>query len=221
MSFLFNNCSTLKTVKTVDFISCETNNVTNMRAMFQSCHKLENLDLTNFNTSKVTNMKGMFKCCNKIKQIKGINNFNTSNVTNMREMFYSCSELGYLDLSNFDISKVTDIESIFSGCTKLLIKGGEKFNKVQYEIKIEKPIQPIQTNEKTWEQKSEKSNNSYHYTGYYNNYDNESYNYNGYKDESEGKIHCKDCDKSLDSGDAFSELGHHYCFNCACNDDGS
>ena len=88
MSFLFNNCSTLKTV---DFISCETNNVTNMRAMFQSCHKLENLDLTNFNTSKVTNMNRMFNCCNKIKQIKGINNFDTSNVTNMKEMFYSCS----------------------------------------------------------------------------------------------------------------------------------
>ena len=215
MSFLFNNCSTLKTV---EFISFETNDVTNMRAMFQYCNKLENLDLTNLNTSKVTNMNGMFKGCNRMKQIKGIENFNTSNVTNMREMFHSCSELGYLDLTNFDISKVTDRESIFSGCNKLLVKGGEKFNKVQYEIKIQNPIPQISTNEKTLDQKSIKSNNSYHYSDY-NNYDNESYNYNDYKDDSEK--HCKDCNKSLDSGEAFSELGHHYCFNCAYNDDGS
>ena len=116
MSFLFNSCSTLKTI---DFVSCKTDNVTNMKAMFQSCNKLENLDLTNFNSSKVTNMSWMFYCCNKLKQIKGINNFNTSNVTNMKEMFQSCSELEYLDLTNFDISKVTDKELIFNGCNKL------------------------------------------------------------------------------------------------------
>ena len=216
MSFLFNNCSTLKTV---EFISCETNNVTNMRAMFQHCNKLENLDLTNLNTSKVTNMNRMFKCCNRLKQIKGIENFNTSNVTNMREMFHSCSELGYLDLTNFDISKVTDRESIFSGCNKLLVKGGEKFNKVQNEIKKEKPNEKQNlTNEKVLDQKSVKSNNSYHYNEYnYNNYDDESYRYPSYKEESEEskeKKHCRDCNKSLESYEVRSWLGENYCQVC-------
>jgi len=71
MSFLFNNCSTLKKI---DFISIETDDVIDMKSMFQSCCNLENLDLTNFNTSKVTNMARMFKGCNKLKQIEGIAN---------------------------------------------------------------------------------------------------------------------------------------------------
>ena len=204
MSFLFNNCSTLKTI---DFISCDTDNVTNMRAMFQSCRKLENLDLTNFNSSKVINMNRMFKCCNKIKQIKGINNFDTSNVINMREMFHSCSELEYLDLTNFNISKVTDKELIFSGCNKLQIKGGEKFNKLQNEIKIE-TTNP--SNEKDLEQKSIKSNNS---SGYNNNsYNNESYSYSWYKKTE--KKQCHDCNNSLDSGSVTSFFGKKYCKKC-------
>ena len=216
MSFLFNNCSTLKSI---DFVSCPTDNVTNMKAMFQFCNKLENLDLTNFNSSKVTNMSRMFYFCNKLKQIKGINNFNTSNLTNMREMFQSCGELEYLDLTNFDISKVTDKELIFNGCNKLQIKGEEKFNKVQNEIKKD---QPNSMNKKTSDEKSIKSNNSYHsrgnyYNNYYNNYVNESLNYSNY--DKKEKHHCENCHKSLDSDRVFDFLGEDYCYTCYPDDD--
>ena len=84
MSFLFNNCSSLKEIY---FNSFETDITTNMKAMFQNCSNLENLDLSNFNTSKVTNMAQMFKGCSKLKEIKGIDKFNTINVSNMKEMF--------------------------------------------------------------------------------------------------------------------------------------
>ena len=135
MSFLFNNCLSLKEI---NFISFKTDDANNMKAMFQSCQKLENLDLSNFNTSKVTNMACMFNNCIKLKQIKGIDNFNTIKVTNMKEMFQSCNELEYLDLSNFNISNVIDKELIFSGCNKLKqIKGGEKFNTSKKNIKNE------------------------------------------------------------------------------------
>ena len=64
-----------------------------MKAMFQSCHKLEYLDLSCFNTSKVSNMDRMFSHCIKLKEIKGIDNFNTIKVTNMKEMSQSYNEL--------------------------------------------------------------------------------------------------------------------------------
>ena len=204
MSFLFNNCSTLKAI---DFVSCETNNVTNMKSMFQSCNKLESLDLTNFNSSKVTNMSRMFYCCNKLKQIQGINNFNTSNVTNMKEMFHSCSELEYLDLTNFDISKVIDKESMFNGCNKLRIVGGEKFNKAQNETAIEKQNA---LNNKTSEEQNIKMNNSYHSYSFSN--------YSYHKEEKEEKRHCADCDKSLDSDQVFNYGGEDLCYTCYPDD---
>ena len=129
----------------------------------------------------------------------------------------------YLDLTNFDISKVTDKELIFSGCNKLRIKGGEKFNKVQSEIKIEKTIEkPYLTNEKALDKKSVKSNNSYHSTRYnYNNYENESYRYPSYNEENEEKgekKHCRDCNKSLGSDEVNLWLGENYCPVCCLDD---
>ena len=127
MSFLFNNCSSLKEIY---FNSFETDKATNMKAMFQNCSNLENLDLSNFNTSKVTNIAQMFKGCSKLKEIKGIDKFNTINVSNMKEMFNLCTNIENLDLSNFIISPKTNIEYIFVGCYKLKqVKGIEKFNK--------------------------------------------------------------------------------------------
>ena len=110
MSFLFNNCSSLKEIY---FNSFETDKATNMKAMFQNCSNLENLDLSNFNTSKVTNMAQMFKGCSKLKEIKGIDKFNTINVSNMKEMFNLCTNIENLDVSNFIISPKTNIEYIF------------------------------------------------------------------------------------------------------------
>ena len=121
-----------------------------MKAMFQSCKKLEYLDLSNFNTSNVKDMSRMFNRCNKIKQIKGINDFDTSNTIFMNEMFQSCSELEYLNLTNYNISKVTNKKLIFNECNKLEIIGGEKFNEVQKEKKMKHQIHLIK---KIWMKK--------------------------------------------------------------------
>ena len=54
MAFLFNNCNNLKEIKGLNnFI---TNKVTDIQSMFQSCFKLEYIDLSNFDTSNVTIM---------------------------------------------------------------------------------------------------------------------------------------------------------------------
>ena len=90
-----------------------------MKNMFCECNKLKYLDLSNFNTSIVTNMEAMFNKCHKLEEIKGINKFNTVKVKNMRVMFQNCYELKYLDLSNFDTSKVTNMVGMFYSCNKL------------------------------------------------------------------------------------------------------
>ena len=194
MSFLFNNCSSLKEI---NFISFETDNANSMKAMFQSCNKLENLDLSNFNTSKVTNMSRMFCNCNKLKKIKGIENFNTSQVINMKEMFQSCNELEYLDLSNFNVLNVTDKESIFNECNKLKeVKGREKFS-------------PIQNNTK------QETKSSFTYDRY-SNYSDYSYQSRGYNEEKSERHHCKNtyCNRSIDSYEYENYDGE--CKHCYC-----
>ena len=88
---MFNECHKLKEIKGINKFN--TDQVTNMKAMFQDCNVLEYLDLSNFNTINVTNMSFMFNKCYKLKKIKGINNFNTNQVTNMKAMFNECNVL--------------------------------------------------------------------------------------------------------------------------------
>ena len=127
MGWFFCYCYKLKYIKGLEKFN--TNQVTNMRTMFQACTSLEEIDLTNFDTSKVTDMGYMFASCNKLKRIKGIEKFNTNQVINMKTMFQDCQELEELDLSNFDTSNVNDMGYMFANCFKLKrIKGIQKFN---------------------------------------------------------------------------------------------
>ena len=126
-SYMFNLCNNLKKINGLNKFN--TSNVNNMRAMFQGCTELENLDLSNFDTSIVKDMSYMFNRCNKLKEIKGINKFITNRVTNMSTMFRLCNELEYLDLSNFETKYVADMKFMFDNCNKLKeIKGINKFD---------------------------------------------------------------------------------------------
>jgi len=125
MSFMFNNCSTLKEI---EFISFDTSEVTNMKETFRKCSELEFLNLINFNTSNVTDMEKIFSQCHKLKQIKGIEKFNTNKVTNMALMFDRCYELKFLDLSNFNTSNVTSMGFMFYQCYKLEFLNLSGFN---------------------------------------------------------------------------------------------
>ena len=53
--------------------------------MFYNCNSLKTLDLLNFNTQNVTNMSKMFYECKSLEAIN-LSNFNTQNVTNMSNM---------------------------------------------------------------------------------------------------------------------------------------
>ena len=109
------------------------NKITDLANLFESCQQIISLDFSDFDTSEITNMKAMFFKCTKLEEIKGLNKFITNKVNNMSSMFAYCEELEYLDLSNFDFSNVTSVQSIFNRCYKLKeIKGINKLvtNKV-------------------------------------------------------------------------------------------
>ena len=114
-SYWFQYCVKLQDIK--DIRNLNTENVINMRSMFQNCKSLESesLNLTNFNTAKVTDMSGMFQNCKSLESLD-LTNFNTANVTNMTLMFRDCSALESLNLTNFNTEKVTDMGSMFDNC---------------------------------------------------------------------------------------------------------
>ena len=101
----------------------ETQNITNMYAMFRYCHSLNSLpDISNWNTSNVTNMSYMFYECNSLNSLPDISKWNTSNVTNMSFMFYNCKSLNSLpDISKWNTSNVTNMSSMFKGCNQNII----------------------------------------------------------------------------------------------------
>ena len=104
-----------------------TEEVKNMRGMFESCSRLTFLDVSKFDTENVTNMMFMFYGCKKLTSLD-LSSFNTANVTNMNGMFNSCSSLTSLDLSSFDTAKVEEMSLMFGNCTGLTSLDLSKFN---------------------------------------------------------------------------------------------
>ena len=108
---MFDSCQSLTEL---DLSMFTTNNATDMSIMFYGCKSLVSLNISNFNTSRVTNMDSMFAYCSSLTSLS-IRNFNTSRVTKMSAMFINCESLKNLDISSFNTSRVTRMSSLFSG----------------------------------------------------------------------------------------------------------
>ena len=102
-------------IKELNLSNFNTNNVTNMRTMFNKCSSLKELNLSNFNTNHVIDMSYMFSDCSSLNELN-IPNFNTNNATDMSDKLSDCSSLK-LKLSNFNDNNITDISGMFSGCS--------------------------------------------------------------------------------------------------------
>ena len=115
MKEMFDNCSGLTSL---DLTPLDTSNVTDMSFMFSGCSGLTALDLSPLDTQKVTNMRNMFANCSSLTSLD-LSPLDTQNVTYMSGMFYNCSSLTSLDLSPLDTQKVTNMQSMFYGCSGL------------------------------------------------------------------------------------------------------
>ena len=110
----FKGCSNLTTIEGIEYFNTE--NVMNMRYMFDDCKSLKSLDLTNFNTENVTDMYYMFAYCTSLESLD-LTNFNTAKVTNMAGMFQTCSALKTIYASDkFVTDQVTESTCMFSDC---------------------------------------------------------------------------------------------------------
>ena len=112
MYAMFYGC---QNIDNLDFSNFDTKNVADMRQMFTNCPSLTSLDLSSFDTKNITNMVDMFAYCSSLESLD-VSNFDTKNVTDMNGMFYGCQSLTSLDLSSFDTKKVTDMSYMFTGC---------------------------------------------------------------------------------------------------------
>ena len=65
MSYMFFNCSSLKSI---DLSSFDTTNVKDMSFMFKECSSLQSIDLTSFNISNVKNVSYIFSNCSSLKK---------------------------------------------------------------------------------------------------------------------------------------------------------
>ena len=122
--YWFDYCPNLTTIEGIEYFNTE--NVTTMRYMFDSCESLKSLDLTNFNTENVTDMYYMFYRCTSLESLD-LTNFNTAKVTNMTAMFYKCSALKTIYASDkFVTDQVTEGTAMFSNCFNLKDYTGSK-----------------------------------------------------------------------------------------------
>ena len=124
MGFMFNSCKVLTSLNLSNF---NTEKVTDMQGMFGECWDLTSLDLTSFNTEKVTNMNSMFFNCSDLTSLN-LSNFNTEKVMYMSNMFYNCNKLTSLDLTSFNTAEVTKMDNMFNGCSALTSLDLSNFN---------------------------------------------------------------------------------------------
>ena len=106
----FNSFFWLQTIEHLDYLNTE--DVTDMNAMFTACKSLTSLDLSTFNTAKVTNMGAMFSNCFNLQSLD-LSSFNTEKVTHMAYMFAYARKLETLNISSFNTANVTDMSYMF------------------------------------------------------------------------------------------------------------
>ena len=104
IDYIFFNCNNLEEVIMGNL---DTSSVTNMAGMFQNT-KITSLDLSGINSNKVTDMNNMFNSCRNLKYLN-LRNFKFSNLKNEEHMLSGCqNSLIFLDISSIKDSDKFD-----------------------------------------------------------------------------------------------------------------
>ena len=121
LSYMFYNCSTLKSVKELKYL--DTRDIVNTSYMFFKCSLLKNISaLKNWDMSNCHDLSNMFSFCENLIDIKPLENWNVSNSFNFSGMFNGCSLLKDLKpLQKWNISNSTNFSSIFRLPSSLII----------------------------------------------------------------------------------------------------
>lgn len=91
-----------------------------IKAMFEDCHNMENIDLSKMITSNnLISINNLFSHCRNLKSTKFSSSLDTSNVANAWSMYAFCENIQSVDLSMLNLSNVYNIQNFFQECNKL------------------------------------------------------------------------------------------------------
>ena len=135
---LFYKCISIKEIQ---FITFNRNNIFDMSSMFTGCKNLINLNISKFKTENTIDMSYMFRLCEKLNNLD-ISSFKTINVIDMRYMFNNCKKITELNLSNFQWNSIKYMNFMFYGCNQLMKLNISNFNANTYSYEEESLTTP-------------------------------------------------------------------------------
>ena len=83
-----------------------------VRAAFQNCDSLTNLDAKNWNLTQASSFQNCFFNCRNLKTLVNLSNGTGGKLTSMQSAFSSCNSLEELDVSAIDVSACTSLNKM-------------------------------------------------------------------------------------------------------------
>ena len=111
MTYLFQNCKNLKSIKNLD-----TSSATTMHNMCNGCSSLE--EFINVDTSKAPSLSQFFYNCSSLKRIEGFSTDSTTGVS-INGLFAYCESL--VDFPIINVSGCTSTYYLFRGCKSMTV----------------------------------------------------------------------------------------------------
>ena len=116
MSYMFENCISLKEI---DLSSFDISSISYIQNMFSGCTSLTYVNFNNTSSNNIKYMNSLFEGCYSLTSVN-FNNFYTEKVNDMSRMFYNCSSISYLNLNSFNTTNVRYMDEMFYGCSNLI-----------------------------------------------------------------------------------------------------
>ena len=112
LNSFFSGCTSLKSF---DFNSFDSSELTDVTSMFSRCRALETVTIPQMN--EITSINSMFEGCTSLKSVD-LSNINVQGITYFSELFKDCSSLETVTLPEITKSDIS-LSSMFSGCSSL------------------------------------------------------------------------------------------------------
>ena len=107
----------LTKIEHLDYLN--TSEVTEVFGLFQSCTRLETIDLSGLDLSHVTDPRYMFSECEALKTLN-LGNLCNNGIEYTEGMFNGCKKLKTIDLSRMNMKKVSNSSEMFKDCESLV-----------------------------------------------------------------------------------------------------
>ena len=116
-SMIFYNFAEVLSITGLELL--DSSEVTNILMAFNSCKKVQSLNIGTWDVSKVENAIGLFGQCYLLESVDNISVWDVSNMTMVNQMFYYCKSLTTIDLSRWNINSIKSLYAMFFYCENL------------------------------------------------------------------------------------------------------